>query len=62
MTRSKQARRAPSLHQTETPVKTNSTEASDESDLDTPNLKGNKQIKEKLARDRKVKKDGEAYM
>ena len=39
MSGARQTRRAPSLHQWETLVKANSTEASNESNLDTPDLK-----------------------
>ena len=49
-------RRAPSLHQWETLVKANSAEASNESNLDTPNLKRNKSIKRNDVRDKEGKK------
>ena len=39
MSEARQTRRAPSLHQWETHVKANSAEASNESNLDTPDLK-----------------------
>ena len=39
MSAARQVRRAPSLYQWETPVKANSIEASNESNLDTPDLK-----------------------
>ena len=50
----RQVRRAPSLHKRETHVKTNSTEASDESDLDNPDLKENESVKRNDARDKKA--------
>ena len=56
MPRARQARRAPSLLYWETLVEANSTKASDVSDLDTPDLKRNKSVKENDARDEKVKK------
>ena len=49
-------RRAPSLYQWETPIKANSAEASNESNLDTPNLKRNESVKRNDVRDK------EAYM
>ena len=49
-------RRAPSLHQWETPVKANSVEASNEFNLDTQNLKRNELVKRNDARDKKGKK------
>ena len=49
-------RRAPSLHQWETPVNANSAEVSNESNLDTPNLKRNKLVKRNDARDKEGKK------
>ena len=45
-------KRAPS----ETPVKANSAEASNESDLDTPNLKRDESVKRNDARDKEVRK------
>ena len=54
--------RAPSLHHRETPIKASSTKTSNESDLDTPDLKGNKLVKEKMQKIRKLKKGKEAYM
>ena len=50
-------RRALSLHQWETPVKANSVEALNESNLDTPDLKRNKSVKRNDARDKKGKKE-----
>ena len=41
----RQVRRAPSLHQWETPIEANSAEASDESNLDTPDLKREESVK-----------------
>ena len=55
-------RRASSLHQWETPVKANSTEASDESSLNAPNLKRDESVKRNDARDKEGKKGQEAYM
>ena len=62
MTGARQARRAPSLYQRKSHVKANSTKASDESNLDTPDLKRNESVKENDARDDEVKKDKEVYM
>ena len=54
----RQTRRAPSLHQRETPVKANSAEASNESNLDTLDLKRNEISKEELVQEiRKVRRD-----
>ena len=44
----RQVRRAPSLHQRETPIEANSTEASDKSNLDTPNLRGGISVKKMM--------------
>ena len=55
-------RRASSLHQWETPVEANSAEASNESSIDTPNLKRNESIKRDDARDKEGNKGQEAYM
>ena len=49
-------RRAPSLHQWETPVKANSAEVSDESSLNAPNLKRDESVKRNDARDKEGKK------
>ena len=49
-------RRAPSLHQWETPLKANGTEVSNEFNLDTPNLKRNESVKTNDARDKEGKK------
>ena len=46
----RQARRAPSLHQKKAPVKANSTEASDKSDINTLDLKEVNKIREKGCR------------
>ena len=53
MSGARQTRRAPSLHQWETPVEANSTKASDESNLYTPDLKGNELVKRNDARNEK---------
>ena len=56
-------RRAPSLHQWETPIEANSVEASNESNFDTPYLKRDKLVKRNDARDKEVRKGiKEAYM
>ena len=55
-------RTAPSLHQWETPIKANSAEASNESNLDTPYLKRDKSVKEMMQEIRKARKDKEANM
>ena len=49
-------RRAPSLHQWETPIKANSAEASNESRLNAPNLKRDESVKRNGAGDKEVKK------
>ena len=49
-------RRAPSLHQWETPINANSAEALNESNLDIPNLKRNESVKRNDARDKEGKK------
>ena len=54
----RQMRRALSLHQWETSVKANSVEASNESNLDTPNLKRNESVKRNDARDKEGGKKG----
>ena len=51
-----QTRRALSLHQWETPIKANSTEASNESSLDTLDLKRKESEKRNEARDKEGKK------
>ena len=56
MSEARQTRRAPSLHQWETPIKANSAEASNESNLDTLNLKRNESVKRNDARDKEGKK------
>ena len=56
MSGTRHVKRAPSLHQWETPVKANSTEASNESNLDIPNLKRNESVKRNDARDKEGKK------
>ena len=55
MSEARQVRRAPSLHQWETPVKANSVEASDESSLNAPNLKRDESVKTDDARDKEGK-------
>ena len=56
------ARRAPSLHQWETPIVANSAKASNESNLDTPNLKGSISVKKINTRNEKDGKGERAYM
>ena len=58
----RQARRAISLHHWETHVKANSTKASNESNLDTPDLERDKSVKELVQEIKNVKRDKEAYM
>ena len=55
-------RRAPSLHQWETPIKANSSKALNESNLDTPDLKKDKSVKGMMQEIKKARKDKEAYM
>ena len=63
MSRARQAREAPSLHQWKTLVKANSAETSNESNFDTLDLKRNKSVKRNYAKDKKKpKKDKKAYM
>ena len=50
------------MHQRKAPIKSNSTEGSDKSSLNTLNLKENRYNKEKVAEDKKFKRDVEAYM
>ena len=58
MSGARQARRAPSLHQWETSIKANSTEASNESNLNTPDLKRDESVKRKMMQEiRKVRRD-----
>ena len=42
------------MHQWETPIKANSTKASDESNLYTPDMKINESVKRKDARDKEA--------
>ena len=58
----KQVRRAPSLYQWKTLIEANSTKAPNESNLDIPDLKRDKSIKELVQEIKNVKRDKEAYM
>ena len=62
MSGARQVRRAPSLHQWETLIEANSAKSSDESNLDTPDLKRDKSVKELVQEIKNIKKDEEAYM
>ena len=56
MSGARQMRRAPSLYQWDTHVKANSAEASNESNLNTLNLKRNESVKMNDARNKEGKK------
>ena len=55
-------RRAPSLHQWKTPIEANSAKTSNESNLNTPNLRGNTSAKEIMQEMRMMERVKRTYM